>query len=81
MYAPYDAFLSWPGLQPLNEKVMVLQAEKSSYIKLDMGLSPPQIAQLEAKAMYSKQMVIIFNEFYEFGYFFKFLDEHILVIF
>ena len=67
MYAPYDAFLSWPGLQPLNEKVMVLQAEKSSYIKLDMGLSPPQIAQLEAKAMYSKQMVIILNEFYEFG--------------
>ena len=58
MYAPYDAFLSWPGLQPLNEKIMVLQAEKSSYIKLDLGLSPRQIAHLEAEAMYSKQMVM-----------------------
>ena len=56
-YAPHDAFLGWPGLQPLNKEVMVLQAEKSSYIKLDLSLTPVQIAKSEANAMYSKQMV------------------------
>ena len=51
-----DVRWSWPSLKPITEDVFALLHGKSSCIKIDLNLSPEEIAHAEAKAMYEKQV-------------------------
>ena len=56
IYQLKDHFSGWPTLRSVSDNVLVMQSTKSAYIKIDLGISPETIANLEAEAMYAKQM-------------------------